>query len=184
MKDDSNISTKQGNRIKTKSCWFNGTTFAPLQIENIKKYLIEYPFWAYILHDPDKECDHLHIHFLVCSRGQVSIKSVAETLNCDYGVVQDTRQEKTYARYMLHIGWDEKRQYQISDVVSSDIDRFSSFMTDISPSSINLFSDFADLRSGRVSREQFIQKYKGEISHLNFYQKIKVFSEIERIARF
>ena len=113
MRNEKDISTKQGNRIKRTSCWFNGTTFAPEQIETIKKYLIEYPFWNYIMHDPDPECDHLHIHFLLNTRGQVSIKSVADTRLCDYGVVQDTRTEKTYARYMLHSGWEEKRSISL-----------------------------------------------------------------------
>lgn len=182
--DDSNISTKQGNRIKRKSCWFNGTSAKLEDIENVKKYIIEYPFWAYIMHTPDDECSNLHIHFLIYSRGQVCIKSVAETLHCDYGDVQDTRENKTYARYMLHLGWPDKKQYNIREVCTSDSDRFSSFLSDISYSSHDLYSDFCSLRSGRISRSDFVDKYKGELSNMNFYQKIRIFSEIERIAKY
>lgn len=182
--DDSSITKKQGNRIKKTSCWFNGTSAKVEDIENIKKFIIEFPFWAYVMHTPDDECEKLHIHFLIFSRGQVSIKSVAETLHCDYGDVQDTRENKTYARYMLHQGWAEKKQYKISDVSSSDLDRFSSFLSDISVSASDLYSDFCSLRLGRLSRADFVDKYKGEISGMNFYQKIRTFGEIDRAAKY
>lgn len=178
------ISNKQGNRIKTKSSWFNGTTSLPSDIENIKRFIIEFPFWAYIMHTPDDECDKLHIHFLIYTKGQVTIKSVADTLCCDYGDVQDTRHDRTYARYMIHQGWSDKKQYQLSDVVSCDIDRFSSYLSDCSFTAQNIYSDFCDLRSGRISRSDFIDKYKGEFSNMNFYQKIRVFSEIDRISKY
>lgn len=179
-----NISTKQGNRIKTKACWFNGTTLDLGQIDNIKRFCIEFPFWAYIMHTPDDECSGLHIHFLVFSRGQISIKNVAEKLSCDFGVVQDTKQPKNYARYMIHLGWSEKKQYQLSDVVSSDIDRFSTYISDMRINAQDLYSDYLNLRSGRISRSDFVEKYKGEFNNMNFYQKIRVFSEIERVAKY
>ena len=184
MNDDITISSKQGNRIKQKGIWFNGATKSLENIDNIKKYIIEFPFYAYILHIPDDECNSCHIHFLVNTRGRVSIKHIAEKLGCDYGVVQLTDREKSYSRYMLHLNNPEKKLYKITDIVSNDIDRFSSFLSDTVPSCPDLFSDFTALKSGRISRLDFVEKYKGELSHLNFYQKIRVFAEIDRTARF
>lgn len=177
-----NITTKQGNRIKQKGIWFNGATHNLENIDNIKKYIIEFPFYAYIMHSPDPEHDKPHIHFLINTRGRVSIKHIAEKLGCDYGVVQLTDREKSYSRYMLHLNNDDKEKYPISDIVSNDIDRFTSFLKDVVPSCPDLFSDFNALKNGRISRLEFVEKYKGELSHLNFYQKIRVFAEIDRIA--
>lgn len=182
--DGTEISTKQGNRIKQKSCWFNGTTKLVEDIEKIKSNIVQFPFYAYIMHKPDKDDDNLHIHFLIYSRSSLRIKDVAETLDVDYGEVQKTKVYKVYAKYMLHKGWDDKEQYSLSDIVTNDSDRFSYFISENFTSSGNLFNDFCDLKSGRISRIDFVDKYKGELSQLNFYQKLRVFSEIDHIAKF
>lgn len=182
--DGTEISTKQGNRIKQKSCWFNGTTKLVEDIEKIKTNIVQFPFYAYIMHKPDKDDDNLHIHFLIYSRSSLRIKDVAETLEVDYGEVQKTKVYRVYANYMLHKGWEEKEQYKISDVVTNDVDRFTYFVTSVVPSATSLFDDFNSLRSGRLSRADFVDKYKGEMANLNFYQKMRVFSDIERIAKY
>lgn len=179
----STISKKQGNRIKQKGIWFNGATHSLNDIENIQNFIGEFPFYAFIHHDKDDDNTNLHLHFLLNTRGRVSIKNVAEKLGCDYGVVQITDRPRSYARYMLHLGTD-KKQYSVTDVNSNDLDRFKSFITDVTISTSQLFDDFYSLKAGRISREEFVIKYNGELSRLNFYQKIRVFSELDKITKF
>ena len=117
-------------RCKQKGFYFCGSTHKFEDIENIKTYISDFPFYAFIFHNPDDELDKPHIHFLLCIRGTNTIKNIAEMLHCDYGDVQVCKNHMNYARYMLHQGFDDKPdKYNISDVISSDIDRFTSFVS-------------------------------------------------------
>lgn len=179
-------SKKQKDRINKRSSYFNGSTHLLSDIDNIKKYIIEFPFYAYIMHKPDNECDKPHIHVLIYSRGgNTRVKDVCEKLHCDYGDIQSTRNQNYYARYMLHLGFSDKPdKYDISEVVTNDVERFRSFLSDIVPSVDSIFEDFCNLRSGRISRKDFVVKYSSEIYSMSFYQKIRTFSEIDRVAKY
>lgn len=181
--NNTNISTKQGNRIKQKASWFCGTTKLPSDMENIECNIKEFPFFAYIFHDADSECADKHIHFLINIRGSRSIKSIAESLMCDYGDVQKCDRPKSYARYLIHADNPEKVQYQTSQVITNNPDRYSFFICDVATDSSDLYSDYVALRDGRILTSDFIAKYKGEFANLNFYQKIRVFSELDSISR-
>lgn len=181
MEQDNSISQKQLNRIKQTSMWFNGTTKLVEQMDNIKKFCIEFPYYAYIIHQPDSDDDRLHIHFLVCNNGKCAIKSVAERLSVDYGVVQATRTPRTYSRYMLHKGFDKSDKYTIDDVVTNNKDRFAYFIDDSCVNSRALYADFKELASGRILPDDFIEKYQGEMEKLNFYQKMRLYREIYNI---
>ena len=177
--ENTNISSKQGNRIKQKASWFCGTTKNPVDMESIERNIKEFPFFAFIYHTPDVECVDKHIHFLLNIKGSRSIKSIAEALNCDYGDVQKCDRPRSYARYLIHLDDKEKGQYKVSDIVSNNPDRLAYYFSDIAPDSLNLYSDFKLLRCGRISADEFVEKYKGEFANLNFYQKIRIFSEID-----
>ena len=184
MKDYESLSHAQKQRLNEKGYYFNGATHNLNDIDSIKQYIIEFPFYAYILHKPDNDSDAIHIHFLLNVRGTRKVKDVAEILHCDYGDVQKCRSQNNYARYMLHLDREDKTDhYTIKDVVSSDIDRFESFLSSLRPSVNNLYEDFCSLRNGRISRVDFVNKYKGEISSLNFYQKVRVFKDIDSVAK-
>ena len=174
------LSQKALKRLSERGFYFNGSTHKLEDIDNIKFFLSDFPFWNWIIHKPEPDDDHLHIHFLCCVRGTDIVKNVAERLHCDYGVVQKCRNQNTYARYMLHLGFDDKLdKYDLKDVHSSDIDRFSSFCTDIHFPISTIYKDFCALRSGSITQSDFVEKYKGEFSQLNFYQKIRVFKDID-----
>lgn len=178
------LSPKAKERTKQKGFYFNGATKNLEDIENIKLYISDFPFYAYIFHRPDSDDDRPHIHFLLCIRGTNTIKNIAEMLHCDYGDVQVCKNQMSYARYMLHLGFDDKQdKYDISDVVSSDIDRFNSFIAFKHFPISTIYSDFCSLRDGRLSRAEFIERYKGEFSNLNFYQKIRIFKDIDSVAK-
>ena len=166
-----NLSHDQKLRVNQRGYYFNGSTHKLVDIDNIKKFISEFPFYSYILHRPDSECDRTHIHFLLNVRGTRKVKDVAEILHCDYGDVQKCRSQNNYARYMLHLGRDDKEDhYSIEEIVTNNLDRFEGFLAEFTPSVNNIYADFCSLRSGKISRQDFVDKYKGEISRLNFYQ--------------
>ena len=185
MEDYESLSHAQKQRLNQKGYYFNGSTHNLNDIDNIKHFITEFPFYSYIIHSPDVDSDSIHIHFLLNVRGTRKIKDVAEILHCSYGDVQKCRSQNNYARYMLHLDRDDKKDhYSVSDVITNDIDRFESFLSSIRPSVNNLYSDFCSLRSGKISRQDFVDKYKGDISSLNFYQKVRVFKDIDSVAKF
>lgn len=177
------ISTKQGNRIKQKASWFCGATKKQDDIDNIVKNIVEFPFYAYIFHDSDDECADKHIHFLINIRGSRSIKSIAESLNCDYGVVQKCQLPRSYARYLIHLDDKLKVQYNKDCVITNNLDRYCYFLTDNVVDSSNLYYDYCLLREGRISASEFIENYRSEFANLNFYQKIRIFSELDSVSK-
>lgn len=185
MEDYDSLSKAQKDRINAKGFWFNGSTHKLDDIDNIKKNIIAFPFYAYIMHKPDSDDDSMHIHFLLCIRGTLKVRKIAESLYCSYGDVQKTSNANIYARYMLHIGFDDKDdKYDVKDVITNDFDRFTYLLGGLKPQVNDIYADFCSLKSGRISRVDFIDKYKGELSCMNFYQKIRTFGEIERIAKY
>lgn len=179
--ENTNISTKQGNRIKQKASWFCGTTKKLSDIENITKHISEFNYYAYIFHDSDEELAERHIHFIINIVGSRSIKSIAETLGCDYGDVEKLVHVKSYHRYLLHLDSEDKVKYKESDVITNMPDRFSYNLSDRPAQCQNLWADYRKLKSGRISVDEFLDTYKGELSQLNFYQKIRLFGELTRI---
>lgn len=184
MEDYESLSKKQKDRINQKGFWFNGSTHKLDDIENIKKNIVGYPFYAYVMHKPDDDDDSLHIHFLLCIRGTLKVRQIAEGLLCSYGDVQKCRNSSVYARYMLHIGFDKADKYQIQDVFTNNLDRFEYLLNEMKAQVSDIYDDYCSLRDGRLSRFEFITKYKGELSNMNFYQKIRVFGEIDRVAKY
>lgn len=185
MESIEDLSPAQLKRIKQKGFYFNGATHKVEDMDHIKFFIKEFPFYAYIIHKPDSENDSLHLHFLLNIRGTNTIKNIAEILHCDYGDVQICKSHNSYARYMLHLGFDDKTdKYSLSDVVTNDIDRFSSFISEVHYPISTIYADFCNLRSGRITRVDFIEKYKGELSQLNFYQKVRVFKDIDSVSKY
>lgn len=180
MQSDTNISDKQAKRINEKSSWFIGSTHSPVDITNIQKHLIEFPFWAYIMHDND-DGKSLHIHFIANIFGSRSIKSICDTLECDYQDVQVCRNPVGSTRYLIHLDDKDKFQYDVKDIVSNDRDRVEWMLTSMHSPITSLFDDFRSVKLGQLSSRDFLERYKGEFSRMSFYQKIKVLEVIDKM---
>ena len=172
------ISTSQANRIRQKGSWFCGTTHSPTDIENIKKNIEEFSFYAYIMHDKD-EGKGLHIHFVGQVNGSRSIKSVCEMLECDYQDVQIAKRSRGAIRYLIHADDKDKYQYDLCDIKTNNKDRLEYYFSSISSSINDIYADFRRLKQGSMSSEDFVQKYSSEFASLPFYQKIKTLEVIE-----
>lgn len=178
---DENISTSQANRIKRKSTWFRGTTHSPKDIENIKKNIKEFAFFAYIMHDMDKDSS-LHIHFVGQVAGSRTIKSICEMLECDYQDVQDTKTPKHDIRYLIHADDKNKYQYDFHDIKTSNPDRLQYFFQSFTYSINDLYEDFYSVKTGSITRKAFLEKYASEFSNLPFYQKIKTLEVLDKMS--
>lgn len=180
---DENISTSQLNRIKQKSTWFVGTTHKLQNIENIKRNISEFNFYAYILHDKD-EGKSLHIHFVGQVNGTRSIKSIAEMLECDYQDIQACKRPRGSIRYLTHLDDKDKYQYDYNDIVCSNSDRLDFYLKDMTNSINDVYADYVRLHLGQMTAKEFIEKYNAEFASLPFYQKIKTLEVIHKISMY
>lgn len=178
---DENISTSQLNRIKQKGSWFCGTTHSASDIENIKKNIGEFAFYAYIMHDKD-EGKGLHIHFVGQVNGSRSIKSICEMLECDYQDVQVAKRSRGSIRYLIHADNKDKFQYSFDDVNTNNVDRLKFYFTSLNVSITDIYADFKKLKNGYISSDEFVDKYSQEFSSLPFYQKIKTLEVIDKMS--
>ena len=178
---DENISTSQANRIRQKSSWFCGTTHSPQDIENIKKNISEFSFYAYIMHDKDAG-KGLHIHFVGQVNGSRSIKSICEMLDCDYQDVQVAKRSRGSIRYLIHADDKDKFQYDLCDVKTNNKDRLKFYFSSFDVSITDIHADFKRLRQGSISADDFVDKYSQEFASLPFYQKIKTLEVIDKMS--
>lgn len=176
------ISSKQANRIKKKSSWFVGTTHDIGDITRIKKNIEEFPFFAYIIHDKDENKTR-HIHFVVNCRGSRSIKSICETLECDYQDVQDCHHVRSCIRYLIHADDLDKYQYNREEIISNNSDRVDFYFNSISFSVKDIYSDLILVKNGTLTAYDFISKYNSEFANLPFYQKIKTLEVIDKMSK-
>lgn len=175
-------SIKQKKRVEDEtSSWFVGSTHSLEDLENIKKNISEFPYYWYILHDHD-EGSTLHIHFVFNLYGSRTIKSVCKTLDCDVQNVQICSTPRGSIRYLVHLDDPDKFQYSISDIVTNDPDRLDLYFKSFNFSSRDLFGDVRYVRAGKMSCFDFLEKYKGELSKLNFYQRFKIMEYLDKMS--
>lgn len=179
--DSTEISSKQANRIRQKGSWFCGTTHSPIDIERIKENIKEFPFYAYIIHDKD-EGKGLHIHFVLTCAGSRTIKSIGDTLDCDYQDIQISRRPRGCIRYLTHIDNREKYQYSREEITCNNSDRLNYFFDSLTHSISDIYQDLKNVKLGFISSDDFIEKYKSEFANLPFYQKIKTLEVIDKMS--
>ena len=169
--------------MNNKGVWFVGTTKCPADIENIKKNIREFFYYAYITHKPDDDDDRLHIHYVVQCNGSRSIGSVAQTLDVDGQYIQVCRQPRGANRYLIHLDNPEKEQYFENDVITSNRDFYHSFLSDNNAiSAVDFFEDLKCLRENLISQKDFVKKYEFHINKLPFYQRIKTLEVIMKMG--
>ena len=179
---EANISTKQGNRLKQKASWFAGTTFKQDNITSIMSNITEFPFYAFAMHDSRDEGKENHIHFVLNCKGSRSIKSICDTLDCDYTVVQKAERPRSCIRYLIHADNQDKYQYAYDEIFTNNPDRLSYYFSSFTYTINDMYRDFESLSSGMMSVDEFLDRYKSEISTLPFYQKIKILEVLKKIT--
>ena len=171
------------DRTKQRGVWFVGTTKCPADIENIKRNIKEFFFYAYIFHKPDEDDERLHIHYVVQCNGSRSLQNVADTLDVSSQYMQICKQPRGANRYLIHLDNPEKEQYKETDVFTNNRDFYHSFLTDNHNIDCTaLFDDLVNLRSGRIGCREFVQKYEYTLNKLPFYQRIKTMEVILKMS--
>lgn len=162
-----------------KGTWFAGVTKCPADIENIKKNISEFYYYAYITHKPDNDDDRLHIHYVLCCNGSRSLGSVADTLDVDSQYLQICKQPRGANRYLIHLDNPEKEQYTIEDVTTNNKEMYLTYISDNNKvDCVDFMKDLRNLQQHKISTEDFVRKYSYHINKLPFYQRIKTMEVI------
>lgn len=138
----------------------------------------QYTWYAYIYHDKDDAAKHLHI--LCYDKGGTSLKSHCARFG---SVVPSHMVCKVYnpramARYLVHKDNNDKFQYDPDEVKTSSKDKYYSFLLDDNKDVVSEYSDYISLITGKITLTEFLEKYRGEFSHMPFFQKISLFSKL------
>lgn len=137
-----------------------------------------YSWWAYIYHDKDDTDKHLHI--LLYDEGGTNLKShcnrFASVIPANF--VLKVWSPRSMARYLIHKDNPEKHQYSLDEVYTNSKDKLYSFFKELNSDCVQEFRDFCAVREGRMTIEQFLDKYRGEFASMPFHHKLGVFSRL------
>ena len=166
---------------KQKSTYFCTVTHDLNLAEDMKKIILDFPYWAWIQHDPDNEDGTDHVHFIVRNNGTRSVKQMADKLGIPSNFVQPCRKVVAYRRYLMHLDDPDKKQYSIDDVHTNDLASLQSAILGDDRKDVNsLFYDWERLSRSEITPAEFIQENFCDLQKLNFYQKIKTFEAISK----
>ena len=175
IKRKDKMASKKSNR-------FVVVSHIPEQREALKEAVKNYPFWAYIDHFPDSECQHEHTHFMFRIKGCRSCDSIAKELEIPSNFVEVLRFDRAYCRYFVHKDSPEKRQYKLEDIKTSSISRFKSALVDnYNDDCASLSYDLFKVKERGLTPDQFIEKHYIEIQNLNFYQKFNLITNLRKL---
>ena len=103
----------------TKCC---GVCYNQIDIDNIVKFCLSYGFkYYYIKHEADEEENKEHYHFIIQSDS--NHRFIIKTLlndNFTSNLFQPLKSVNAYLRYMTHIDYVQKQQYDV-DLICSNI---------------------------------------------------------------
>lgn len=158
--------------------------------DNQVKQLIQigtdlFDWYAYIFHraeesSPDPRDSHDHFHILYYSNSPLSAKSILKRFS---GIVPENLVEFTmsgpgFARYLTHKNRPEKIQYSDSEVVTSDRDKYYLLVRNSRPDSLDVWEDYKRLRVGILTPEEFIDKYRADMSSMPLYQRFSMYQKV------
>lgn len=147
-----------------------------------------YDFWAYIYHDADKNNDgslvSKHLHILAYDAAGTTLKSHCERFSSVIppNFICKVKSPRAMARYLIHKDNKEKYQYDLDSVETSDKDKYLLWVNGNDTSnSLDEYHDFLLVKQGKMSCEEYLEKYRFEFARMNFYQKINTFEKLSKI---
>lgn len=153
-----------------------GSVTNPEQFPFIISACKECSYYAYIFHDKDVGAD-IHLHFFC--EGRRSLKNWSLLLGIPENMIKIVHHSRNMNRYLIHLDHPEKAQYSISDVVTNNEFRYRSYLVDnTNTTPKDLFTDMRNLKTGRITADDFIEKYQFELNKLSFYSKFKIFRDL------
>ena len=95
-------------------------------------------------------------------------------------MVQKMQDPRGMCRYLIHRDNPEKYQYDEKDISTNNLDRLSAYLADEDSSTVvSQYHDFINLRRGLLTPNDFLNLHRGRISSLGFYQRLRLFADIE-----
>lgn len=140
-----------------------------------------YTWYAFIYHDKDDTDKHIHI--LAYDEGGTSLKAHCQRFSSiiPSNFVLKVYNPRAMARYLTHKDNPEKFQYSLDLVNTNSKDKLLSFYKELNSDCKQEYRDFLAVRHGNMTVDEFLEKYRGEFSSLPFYQKMNIYSKLERI---
>lgn len=137
-----------------------------------------YTWYAYIYHDADNTDKHLHI--LLYDEGGTSLAAHANRFQSviPSNFIEKVWSPRAMARYLIHKDDPEKHQYNVEDIETNSKDKLLSFFRENNSDCISEYQDFKKVLSHQMSIEDFLDKYRGELSSMPFYQKVSLYAKL------
>lgn len=88
--------------------------------EEVINKLTSYKKWAYIKHVPEIEEKKEHVHAIIILENKTSISSISKKLGVPKQFIQSINDLRQSVRYLIHLGWEDKVQYDLESVQVSD----------------------------------------------------------------
>lgn len=141
-----------------------------------------YDWYAYIYHDKDSTDKHIHI--LAYDKGGTSLKAHCNRFSpvVPHNFVEKVFNPRAMARYLIHKDNPEKYSYDRNDIITNNLDKYASFLLDMSGDVKNEFQDYMLVVTGKMSIDDFLDKYRGEFCSMPFYQKIQTFHKLSQVV--
>lgn len=147
----------------------------------IKEAVLDYPFYAYIDHEPDDEDGSEHTHFLIRANGTRTVSQVADKLQIPGNYVQVVKKVVAFKRYLIHFDQPNKKQYKLTDLITNDKRSFEKAIQERKELDImDFYTSFKKMKMGFIAVEDFIDTYRSELSSLSFSQQIKIFEILSK----
>lgn len=151
----------------------------------IKVAQSSYKYYWYVFHDKDVDengtLKKKHLHLVVYDNSPATIQKAIKNFEGATlpNLVEACRNGRAMLRYLVHKDDSDKYQYDSSSVVTNNLNQFLSAIED-SDSVCSLFEDYENLRTAKISVGEFIQKYKQNLSSMNFYQQLSTFNLLHK----
>lgn len=156
----------------------------PENWENIIRIAKKNYFWyAYIYHDSDINEDGTkkkkHLHLVAMEKGGTTIQAHCRRFEgvCLPNCIEAVKCARGMVRYLIHKDDEDKFQYSLDDIVTSNRTQLLGYFQE-SCDDLQLLQDYELLRTAKISVSDFLKKYQGQLTNLNFYQKCQLFKNL------
>ncbi len=156
----------------SKHCDFTFALSDLEQCSDIIDCLPDFPFWAYIHHDPDDDNGSEHFHFYIRSN-PMSLKAISEKLDLPINMIQWVRIKTKMFQYFCHLNHPNKKQYSIDEIKTNNRELVAQYIhpQDVSVDLHSEYRDFSAVSKGLISIDEYIDRHSNSLSTLSFYTR-------------
>lgn len=91
------------------------------KLEDVLFILKGFKYYAYIKHQPEQEEKQAHYHVFLHLDNASTLSSISNRLGVPSNYFQVVKSVRSSCRYLTHIDYEDKIQYELSDVVVSKL---------------------------------------------------------------